>query len=58
MLDKQLMEIIACPKCTRRGSLEYNQSKNSLVCKDCKLSYPVRDGIPVMLIDEAETLAD
>ncbi len=54
MLDKQLMEILACPKC--KGEVEYNQSKDALVCDSCKLAYPVRDDIPVMLIDEAETL--
>jgi len=54
MLDKQLMDILACPKC--KGSVEYNEGKDALVCDSCKLVYPVRDDIPVMLIDEAETL--
>jgi uncharacterized protein len=47
----QLLEILVCPKC--RGDLEYRTAEPSLVCKQCKLRYPVRDGIPIMLIDEA-----
>lgn len=56
MLDKALMEILACPKC--KGGIHYNDSKNGLVCDACKLEYPIRDDIPVMLIDEAKELAD
>jgi Uncharacterized conserved protein len=54
MLDKELMEILACPKC--KGKVEYNDSKDGLICRACKLEYPIRDDIPVMLIDEAKTL--
>jgi len=56
MLDKELMEILACPKC--KGKVEYNAAKDGLVCPACKLEYPVRDDIPVMLIDEARSLPD
>jgi len=52
MLDKQLMEILACPKC--KGTVQYNDEKNGLICKSCKLEYPIRDDIPVMLVDEAQ----
>jgi len=45
MLDKELMEILACPKC--KGKVEYNDAKDGLVCPACKLEYPVRDDIPV-----------
>jgi len=56
MLDKALMEILACPKC--KGEIRYNDNKNGLVCDACKLEYPIRDDIPVMLIDEAKELSD
>lgn len=51
-LSPQLLEILVCPKC--KGPLEYREAQSSLVCKSCQLSYPVRDDIPVMLIDEAK----
>ena len=50
-LPIQLLEILVCPKC--RGALEYREAESSLVCHTCRLKYPVRDGIPIMLIDEA-----
>jgi len=50
MIDKELLEILACPAC--KGDVELKDNK--IVCKACKKKYPVRDGIPVMLIDEAE----
>ena len=54
MLDEKLLEILVCPKC--RGDLEHRRNPEALVCHSCELRYPVRDGIPVMLIDEAEPL--
>jgi uncharacterized protein YbaR (Trm112 family) len=54
MLDKELMDILACPKC--KGKVEYNHAKDGLICPACKLEYPIRDDIPVMLIDEAKAL--
>lgn len=53
-LDKQLLEILVCPKC--KGDLEYREAESSLVCRVCSLRYPVRDDIPIMLIDEATPL--
>jgi uncharacterized protein YbaR (Trm112 family) len=50
-VPKQLLEILVCPKC--RGELEYREKDSALVCNKCRLKYPVRDGIPIMLIDEA-----
>jgi uncharacterized protein YbaR (Trm112 family) len=50
-LPKDLLDILVCPKC--RGDLEYRQEEPSLVCPRCRLRYAVRDGIPIMLIDEA-----
>jgi len=48
----ELMEILACPKCKQAVQLAEDQL--SIACPSCRLRYPVRDGIPVMLIDEAE----
>jgi hypothetical protein len=53
-LDKELLDILACPKC--KGDIRLNEEKNGLICDACKLLYPIRDDIPVMLIDEAEAL--
>lgn len=53
-LSEQLLAILVCPKC--RGTLEYRPDEPSLICHACQLRYPVRDGIPIMLIDEAEPL--
>jgi uncharacterized protein YbaR (Trm112 family) len=50
-LPKDLLDILVCPKC--RGDLEYRPEEPSLVCPRCRLRYAVRDGIPIMLIDEA-----
>lgn len=49
---EQLLAILVCPKC--KGDLEYVESESVLVCHTDRLRYPVRDGIPVMLIDEAK----
>lgn len=48
-LVKELLDILACPKC--KGPLE--ASGDNLVCPACGLKYPVRDGIPVLLVEEA-----
>ncbi|HEY8174660.1 MAG TPA: Trm112 family protein [Gemmatimonadaceae bacterium] len=53
-VPSQLLEILVCPKC--RGDLEYRAQEAALLCHRCKLRYPVRDGIPIMLIDEATPL--
>ncbi len=50
MIDKELLDILACPAC--KGDVELKEEK--IVCKKCGKKYPIRDGIPVMLIDEAE----
>ena len=51
-LDPELLEILVCPN--DRGDLDYLEAEQVLVCKTCGYRYPIRDGIPVMLIDEAE----
>ncbi len=52
MIDEELLKILACPKCKSDVELK----ENRIVCKnpDCGLKYHIRDGIPIMLIDEAE----
>ena len=54
-MDARLLEILVCPVC--KGPLDYRKSANELVCKPCRLAYPVRADIPVMLQDEARQLA-
>lgn len=55
-LDPQFLGLLACPKC--HGPLTEEQDPHRLTCPACRLAYPVRDGIPVMLIDEAQPLDD
>jgi uncharacterized protein YbaR (Trm112 family) len=52
-LDKELLEILACPKC--KDSIRLSEKDDGLVCDRCRLAFPIRDGIPVMLIEEAES---
>ncbi|MBI5234546.1 MAG: Trm112 family protein [Deltaproteobacteria bacterium] len=51
-IDKELMEILACPKC--KGGISLDRGGAWIVCENCMVKYPVRDEIPVMLIDEAK----
>jgi uncharacterized protein len=50
-IDKELLEILVCPSC--RGEVVYQAEAELIVCTKCGLQYPVRDDIPVMLIEEA-----
>lgn len=50
-LDPALLDILACPAC--HGSLRVDDAASELVCMACGLAYPVRDNIPVLLVDEA-----
>ena len=50
MIDKELLEILACPACKADVELK----ENKIVCTSCGKKYPIKEGIPVMLIDEAE----
>ena len=60
-LSKELLDILACPKCVREpdctGDLEYREQEQKLICHHCKLVYDIKDDIPVMLIDEASPLS-
>lgn len=49
----ELLEILACPKC--KAPVELSADNEAVQCAACRLRFPVRDGIPVMLIDEAES---
>ncbi|MGH8293709.1 MAG: Trm112 family protein [Gammaproteobacteria bacterium] len=53
-MDAKLLEILVCPLC--KGPLVYHKAENELICKPDRLAYPVRDGIPVMLQEEAREL--
>lgn len=53
-MDHRLLEILVCPVC--KGPLDYRKPAAELVCKGCKLAYPIKDDIPVMLEDEARKL--
>ena len=54
-MDKKLLDILACPVC--KSGLNYLKEQQELVCMPCRLAYPVRDDIPIMLIDEARKLS-
>jgi len=53
-VDPKLLEILVCPM--TKGPLRYDREKQELVSEQAKLAYPIRDGIPIMLIDEARKL--
>ncbi len=54
IISKELLDILACPVCKKGIELiEYNTGEHGLSCDACKKIYPIRDGIPVMLADEA-----
>lgn len=55
-LSSELLKILACPRC--RGEVKRAVDGSSLVCPACRLKYPIRDDIPVMLVDEAEEIGD
>ena len=53
-IDPKLLEILVCP--LTKGQLEYNAEKQELISRSAKLAYPIRDGIPIMLPEEARQL--
>lgn len=53
-MEARLLELLVCPLC--KGPLDYRKDKAELVCKGCRLAFPVRDDIPIMLEDEARQL--
>ena len=53
-ISKELLEILACPQC--KSELRLDQTEDGLICDRCRLLYEIRDGIPIMLIDDAKNL--
>lgn len=53
-IDPRLLEILVCP--VTRGPLEYDRTRNELISRSARLAYPIRDGAPIMLPDEARHL--
>ncbi len=55
-VDPKLLEILVCP--LTKGPLVYDEANGELISKQANLAYPIRDGIPIMLVDEARPLDD
>ena len=55
-VDPRLLEILVCP--VTRGALEYDRAKGELISRSARLAYPIRDGVPIMLPEEARELGD
>lgn len=55
-MDAKLLDILVCPIC--KSTLHYKKLERELICKPCRLAFPIKDDIPVMLEDEARKLAD
>ncbi|AZS23079.1 MULTISPECIES: Trm112 family protein [unclassified Caulobacter] len=53
-VDPRLLEVLVCP--VTRGPLEYDRTKGELISRAAKLAYPIRDGVPIMLPEEARAL--
>ncbi len=53
-VSQELLDILACPKC--KGDLRLTDAKDGLICEACKLIYPIKEDIPIMLIEEAQPL--
>jgi uncharacterized protein YbaR (Trm112 family) len=51
MLSQELLNLIRCPAC--KGTLDYSEAKQTLRCATCPRTYPIRDGIPVLLVDQS-----
>ena len=55
-IDPKLLEILVCP--LTKGPLRYDRAAQELISEEAGLAYPIRDGIPIMLVDEARTLRE
>ena len=55
-IDPKLLEILVCP--LTKGRLRYDRAAQELISEEAGLAYPIRDGIPIMLVDEARPLSD
>lgn len=56
MISSEVLDILVCPVCT--GSLHVEEGARRLCCVRCRLAFPIREGIPVMLVSEAQRIAD
>ena len=56
MIQQKLFELLVCP--LSMGPLEYDAKNKELISRHSKLAYPIRDGVPILLVDEARSLAD
>ncbi|QWD64335.1 Trm112 family protein [Polynucleobacter sp. MWH-UH2A] len=54
-MDKRLLDILVCPLC--KSQLQLDSDKNELICKADRLAYPIREDVPVMLVEEARSLS-
>jgi len=55
-MDTKLLELLVCP--VTKGPLDFDRDKQELISRSARLAYPVRDGIPILLEEEARTLSD
>lgn len=55
-MEQKLLDILVCPLC--KGKLQYQKKQQELICRFDKLAYPIKQGIPVMLADEARQIKD
>lgn len=55
-ISKDVLELLQCPKC--KGSIALDAAGDRIICAHCKLGYEIRDGIPIMLIDEARPIEE
>ncbi|MCX7966095.1 MAG: Trm112 family protein [Syntrophorhabdaceae bacterium] len=53
-IKKELLDILCCPKC--KGDIYLNKTEDGLICEKCRLIYPIKEDIPVMLVEEAISL--
>ncbi|KVK63671.1 hypothetical protein L905_10360 [Agrobacterium sp. TS43] len=55
-VDPKLLELLVCP--LTKGRLAYDRARNELISESARLAYPIRDGVPIMLISEARKIED
>jgi uncharacterized protein YbaR (Trm112 family) len=55
-VDPKLLDLLVCP--LTKGRLSYNRERNELMSESARLAYPIRDGVPIMLVSEARTIED
>jgi uncharacterized protein YbaR (Trm112 family) len=55
-INKEMLELLLCPKC--KGNVVLDDAGDRIICKQCRLCYEIKDGIPIMLIDEAKPIEE